>query len=58
MDDAIKNAPPAQLKRGTNLCGNDTSCLFDFLTTNDTEVGKATLNAKKQMEETKSSLSK
>uniref|UniRef100_A0A8C4WYG9 Mucin-like protein n=2 Tax=Eptatretus burgeri TaxID=7764 RepID=A0A8C4WYG9_EPTBU len=56
MDDVINKASPAQLERGTNLCGNETSCLFDFLTTNDTEVGKATLNAKNQMEETKSSL--
>uniref|UniRef100_A0A8C4R713 VWFD domain-containing protein n=1 Tax=Eptatretus burgeri TaxID=7764 RepID=A0A8C4R713_EPTBU len=56
MDDVINNASPADLQRGTNLCGNDTSCLFDFLTTNDTEVGEATLNAKKQMDETKSSL--
>uniref|UniRef100_UPI00358E3B3D IgGFc-binding protein n=1 Tax=Myxine glutinosa TaxID=7769 RepID=UPI00358E3B3D len=56
MDDVISNASPADRERGNNLCGNDTSCMFDFLTTNDTEVGEATLTAKQQMEETKSSL--
>ena len=43
LEELIASTDSAKLQKATSICGEDKMCLYDFLSTNDENIGLATM---------------